>query len=93
MHFHLGLNLVGFHLCAIPYSRKIWQALNLVKLPKMAKIKYWRNLNSAIVCGESYDVISIIIKAIIILAYDVILGAQRATLLNVYSFLIENGDF
>ncbi len=44
------------HYVRIPYSRKI-KELNLAKSPKMAKIKYWRNLNLVIVCGEDYDVI------------------------------------
>ena len=65
----------------IPYSRKIWRELNLAKWPKTAKIKYWRNLNLAIAYGEDYDVI---LKYFwqFILTYYVILGAQRATLLN-----------
>ena len=42
----------------LPYSRKIWRELNLAKSPKTAKIKYWRNLNLAIVYGEGYDVIT-----------------------------------
>ena len=41
----------------IPYSRKIWRELNLAKSPKTVKIKYWRNLNLAIVYGEGYGVI------------------------------------
>ncbi len=45
------------HLSRIPYSRKIWQELNLAKWPRTAKIKYWRNLNLAIAYGEGYDVI------------------------------------
>ena len=45
-------------LIKLPYSRKIWRELNLAKSPKTAKIKYWRNLNLAIVYGEGYDVIN-----------------------------------
>ena len=48
----------AMRLLYIPYSRKIWRELNLVKSPKTAKIKYWRNINLAIVYGEGYDVIT-----------------------------------
>ena len=40
------------------YSRKIWRELNLAKSPKTTKIKYWRNLNLAIVYSEGYDIIN-----------------------------------
>ena len=39
----------------IPYSRKIWRILNLVKWRKKAVFWYWRNLNLAI-CNCTYDV-------------------------------------
>ena len=66
----------------IPYSRKIWRELNLAKSAKTAKIKYWRNLNLAIVYGEGYDVINYFGNINFIFA-----GEQCAMLLSMQSFL------